>query len=104
MVECVRTHRHELQCQHQIITGREVCVVPEVQHVGLLAIEGDRHDKPDRPCGCTHADLVLPSLVLRPPGNTNRTDAMADNVHDVAQNQGLCAIMPPCQTHSLAEA
>ena len=85
VVQRVGLERHELHAQHQVVPGVHVGVVPQVHHVGLLAVDHQRADRGHGPRGGAVAHLVLPALLLGAANNPEGPDARADEVDQVLE-------------------
>ena len=75
----------ELPAQHQVITRIDVLVVPDIQDVGLLAVNRDGDHESNGPRGWAQGSLVLPALLLGATHDPKRPDAVAHDPDQVIE-------------------
>ena len=95
VIERVLPDGHGLEPQHEVLPRGEVVVVPDVEHVGLLAVQRHGDHKAHRPRGGRDRGLVLPALLLGAPRDPERPDAVPDDMDDIVQIDGFSGVIPP---------
>ena len=80
-----RREGHNLEPQNQIVSGRDVVVVPYVHDIGVLSVQNHVRHKVDRPLDRAECRLALPSLVVLAVHYSKRADEILHNVNNAVQ-------------------